>query len=53
MEEFAKEEVTEIVTEETKFEMLEKTRRYHNSSHATSEVNLIITLRSLWRLFVD
>jgi hypothetical protein len=31
----------------------EKTRRYHNSSHATSEVNLIITLRSLWRLCVD
>jgi hypothetical protein len=27
----------------------EKTRRYHNSSHATSEVNLI----SLWRLCVD
>jgi hypothetical protein len=31
----------------------EKTRRYRNSSHATSEVNLIITLRSLWRLCVD
>jgi hypothetical protein len=31
----------------------EKTRRYHSSSHATSEVNLIITLRSLWKLCVD
>jgi hypothetical protein len=31
----------------------EKTRGYHNSSHATSEVNLITTLRSLWRLCVD
>jgi hypothetical protein len=31
----------------------EKTRRYHNSSHATSEVNLITTLRSLWKLCVD
>jgi hypothetical protein len=30
-----------------------KTRGYHNSSHATSEVNLITTLRSLWRLCVD
>ena len=30
----------------------EKTRRYRNSSHATSEVNLIIILRSLWRLCV-
>jgi hypothetical protein len=28
----------------------EKTRRYHNSSHATFKVNLITTLRSLWRL---
>jgi hypothetical protein len=31
----------------------EKTRRYRNSSHATFEVNLIITLRSLWKLSVD
>jgi hypothetical protein len=30
-----------------------KTRGYHNSSHATSEVNLTTTLRSLWRLCVD
>jgi hypothetical protein len=30
----------------------EKTRRYRNLSHATSEVNSIITLRSLWRLCV-
>jgi hypothetical protein len=52
-EEFAKEEVTEVVTEEPEFEVRETTRRYHNSSHATSEVNLIITLRSLWRLCVN
>jgi hypothetical protein len=31
----------------------EKTRRYRNSSHASSEVNLITTLRNLWRLCVD
>jgi hypothetical protein len=31
----------------------EKTRGYHNSSHATSEVNLTTTLRSLWRLCVE
>jgi hypothetical protein len=31
----------------------EKTRRYHNSSYTTSEVKLITTLRSLWRLCVD
>jgi hypothetical protein len=30
----------------------ERTRRYRNLSHATSKVNLIITLRSLWRLCV-
>jgi hypothetical protein len=48
-EEFAKEEVTEIVT----LRCREKTRRYHNSSHTTSEVNLTTTLRSLWRLCVD
>jgi hypothetical protein len=30
-----------------------KTRGYHNSSHATSEVNLTTTLRSLWMLCVD
>jgi hypothetical protein len=30
-----------------------KTRGYHNSSHATSEVNLTTTLRSLWRLCID
>jgi hypothetical protein len=27
----------------------EKTRRCCNSSHTTSEVNLIIILRSLWK----
>jgi hypothetical protein len=52
-EEFAKEEVTEIVTEELELRCREKTRRYRNSSHATSEVNLTTTLRSLWRLCVD
>jgi hypothetical protein len=31
----------------------EKTRRYRNSSHATSEVNLTTILRSLWRLCID
>jgi hypothetical protein len=30
----------------------EKTQRYRNSSHTTSEVNLIIILRSLWRLCI-
>jgi hypothetical protein len=50
MEEFAKEEVMGIVTEEPEFEML---RGYHNSSHASYKVNLIITLRSLWRLCID
>jgi hypothetical protein len=30
-----------------------KKRGYHNSIHATSEVNLTTTLRSLWRLCVD
>jgi hypothetical protein len=30
-----------------------KTRGYHNSSPATSEVNLTTTLRSLWMLCVD
>jgi hypothetical protein len=52
-EEFAKEEVTVVITEEPSLRCWEKTRRYRNSSHATSEVNLIITLRSLWRLCID
>jgi hypothetical protein len=34
------------------FRCREKTLRYRNSSHTTSEVNLIIILRSLWRLCV-
>jgi hypothetical protein len=53
VEEVAKEKVTGIVTEEPEFEMRKKTRGYHNSSYATSEVNLTTTLRSLWRLCVD
>jgi hypothetical protein len=52
MEEFAKEEVTEIVTEEPDFEMPKEDTRNRNSSHATSEINLTIILRSLWRLCV-
>jgi hypothetical protein len=52
-EEFSKEEVTVVITEEPSLRCWEKTRRYRNSSHATSEVNLIITLRSLWRLCID
>jgi hypothetical protein len=38
---------------ETNLRCRRKTRGYHNSSHATSEVNLTTTLRSLWRLCVD
>jgi hypothetical protein len=53
VEEFAKEEVTGIVTKEPEFEMPGEDTKIRNSSHATSEVNLIITLRSLWRLCVD
>jgi hypothetical protein len=52
-EEIAKEKVTGIVTKEPEFEMPGEDRGYHNSSHATSEVNLTTTLRSLWRLCVD
>jgi hypothetical protein len=52
VEKFAKEKVTKIVTESPSLRYREKKRRYHNSSHATSEVNLITTLRSLWRLCV-
>jgi hypothetical protein len=51
-EEFAKEKVTGIVTEEPEFGMPGEDTRIPQS-HATSEVNLIITLRSLWRLCVD
>jgi hypothetical protein len=52
VEKFAKEKVTKIVTESPSLRYREKKRRYRNSSHATSEVNLITTLRSLWRLCV-
>jgi hypothetical protein len=51
-EEFAKEEVTEIVTKEPDFEMPGEDTKIRNLSYATSEVNLITTLRSLWRLCV-
>jgi hypothetical protein len=52
-EEFAKEEVTEIVTEEPEFEMLGEDMKIPQLKHTISEVNLIITVRSLWRLCVD
>jgi hypothetical protein len=42
----------EIVIEEPEFEMLGEDKIYHNSSHATSKVNLIIILRCLWRLCI-
>jgi hypothetical protein len=46
-EEFAKEEVTEIVTEGPEFEMSEKTRRYRNSSHATSKfLHILVTSKT-------
>jgi hypothetical protein len=53
-EEVAKEKVTGIVTEDSERSAgAKKKRGYHNSSHATTEVNLITTLRSLWRSCVD
>jgi uncharacterized membrane protein YkoI len=52
-EKIAKEKVTGTVTEEPEFEMPEEDTRIPHSSHATSEVNLTTTLRSLWRLCVD
>jgi hypothetical protein len=51
-EEFAKEEVTEIITEEPEFEMPGEDTKIPQLKHATSEANLIITLRCLWRLCV-
>jgi hypothetical protein len=45
-EEFGKEKITKIITKEPEFEMSGKTLRCRNSSHTTSEVNLIIILRS-------
>jgi hypothetical protein len=52
VEEFSKEEVTEIVTEKLEFEMPGEDTKILQLNHATSEVNLIIILRSLWRLCV-
>jgi hypothetical protein len=52
-EEFAKEKATEIVTEEPEFEMPGEDTKIPQRSHATFEVNLTTTLRSLWRLCVD
>jgi hypothetical protein len=53
VEEFAKEEVTGSSPKSPSLRCRERTRRYRNSSHATSKVNLTTTLRSLWRLCVD
>jgi hypothetical protein len=52
-EEFAKKKLRRSSPKSPSLRCREKTQRYRNSSHATSEVNLIITLRSLWRLCVD
>jgi hypothetical protein len=52
-EEFAKEELWRSSPKSPSLRCREKTRRYRNSSHATSKVNLVTTLRSLWRLCVD
>jgi hypothetical protein len=51
-EEFAKEEVTEIVTEELEFEMSGEDTKVLQLKPPTSEVNLTIILRSLRRLCV-
>jgi hypothetical protein len=51
-EEFAKEEVNEIIIEELEFEMPGEDTKIPILSHATSKVNLVIILRSLWRLCV-
>jgi hypothetical protein len=49
----AEEIAKEIVTPKSlSLRCREKTRGYHNSSHAISEVNLTTTLRCLWRLCV-
>jgi hypothetical protein len=53
MEEFAKEEVTGIVTEEPEFEMPGEDTRIPQLKPCYFRGNLIITLRNLWRLCVD
>jgi hypothetical protein len=52
-EEFAKEEVTKIVTEELEFEMPGEDTKIPQLKPRYFEVNLTITSRSLWRLCVD
>jgi hypothetical protein len=52
-EEIANRKLRRSSTKSPSLRCREKTRGFHNSSHATSEVNLTITLRSLWRLCVD
>jgi hypothetical protein len=52
-EEVAKEKVTGSSPKSPNLRCRKKTRGYHNSSHATSEIKLTTTLRSLWRLCVD
>jgi hypothetical protein len=49
----AKEKVTGTSPKSPNLRCRKKTRGYQNSSHATSEVNLTTTLRSLWSLCVD
>jgi hypothetical protein len=52
-EEFAKRKLRGSSPKGPSLKCQEKTRRYRNSSHATSEVNLTTTSRRLWRLCVD
>jgi hypothetical protein len=52
-EEFTKEEVTEIVTKEPEFEMPGEDTKIPQHKPRYFRGNLIITLRSLWRLCVD
>jgi hypothetical protein len=52
-EEFAKEDVTEIVTEEPEFEMPGEDTKILQLKPRYFRGNLITTLRSLWRLCVD
>jgi hypothetical protein len=49
VEEFSKEKVSTIVTEEPDFEMSGEDTKMPQSSLPTFEVNLIIILRSLWK----
>jgi hypothetical protein len=51
--ESAKEKVTEIITEEPEFEMSGEDMKIPQLKPHYFEVNLIIILRSLWRLCVS